>query len=161
NDAPVVDLNGPDAGTGNTVTFLEQVSHTGGDVLLAPSGTVADVDDTDLVSLTVTLTNHPDGTAEVLTADVTGTAITVDAYDAVPGVLMRHGPDPTATYKQVLPTLSSRNAAAPPDAASRTVTFVANDGDTDSAAATATVTVVPLNSPPVVDLDGGGAPFDT
>ena len=152
-DAPVVDLNGAAGGQGNSVTFHEQVSHTGGDVALAPAGTIADVDDTQLESLTVTLTNHPDGGSEVLTADTSGTSITADAYDATAGVLLLHGTDTRANYEQVLRTVSYGNDAAPPDPTDRTVTFVANDGDLDSVSRTSTVSVVPLNAQPVLDLD--------
>ena len=152
-DAPVVDLNGGAGGNGNSVTFHEQVSHTGGDVALAPAGTIADIDDTQLESLNVTLTNHPDGGSEVLTADTSGTSITADAYDATTGVLLLHGTDSLASYEQVLRTISYRNDAAPPDPTDRTVTFVANDGDLDSVSRTTTVSVVPLNAQPVLDLD--------
>ena len=42
------------------------------------------------------------------------------------------------------------NTDLAPDPTSRIVTFVANDGTSDSAAATTTITVVSLNTPPTV-----------
>jgi hypothetical protein len=161
NDAPVLDLNGSDPGSGNTVTFFEQVSHTGGAVPLAPNGTVVDVDDSNVESLTVTLTNRPDGTNEVLTADAGTTGLTVDAYNTTTGVLLIHGTASKADYQSVLRTVSYRNDATLPNSTTRDVTFVANDGDLDSATETAHVAVHPINVPPVVDLDGGAPPFDT
>ena len=157
-DAPVVDLNGAAPGNGNSVLFSEQATHTGGDVLLAADGTITDVDDTGLESLTVTLGNHPDGSAEVLTADTTGTSITADAYNATTGVLLLHGTDTKAHYQQVLRTIGYRNDAAPPNAATRNVSFVASDGDTDSVSRTTTVSVVPLNVPPILDLNSTAFP---
>jgi hypothetical protein len=161
NDAPVVDLNGASAGTGINQSFAEQIAHTGGATTLAPNGTVSDVDDTNLESLTVTLTNHPDGSSEFLTADTSGTSITADAYNSSTGVLLLHGTDTVANYQKVLRTVAYENDAAPPNAADRTIDFVANDGDADSNTAVATVSVVPLNAPPVLDLNSGTVGFDT
>jgi VCBS repeat-containing protein len=160
NDAPVVDLNGGGAGINNTATFNEVLIPGEGDVDLAPSGTVSDVDDTHLTSMTVTLTNRPDGMAESLDADTTGTTITETAYDPNTGVLLLTGNAPLSEYETVLRTVSYDNTAAPPDPTNRVVEFKVNDGDVDSTIATATVTVVPLNLPPFVDLNGtdeGGA----
>ena len=161
NDAPVVDLNGPAAGTGTNPSFAEQIGHTGGATTLAPNGTVSDVDDANLESLTVTLTNHPDNANEFLTADTTGTSITADAYNSTTGVLLLHGTDTKAHYQQVLRTVAYENDAAPPNPTDRTIDFVANDGDADSNTAVSTVSVVPLNAPPVLDLNSGTAGFDT
>jgi VCBS repeat-containing protein len=157
-DAPSIDLNGPAAGTGTAPTFSEQASHTGGAVTLAPNGTITDVDDTNLDSLTVTLTNHPDNSAEELLADTAGTLITAVPYDSNTGVLALHGQDTLAHYQQVLRTVAYVNSAAPPDAATRSVYAVANDGDADSNTAIASVSIVPLNAAPVVDLNGAGTP---
>ena len=41
---------------------------------VAPSADLSDVDDTNLESATITLTNHPDGASELLAVDVTGTS---------------------------------------------------------------------------------------
>src|SRR5438552_14050164 len=55
NDASVVDLNGATAGNDATVGFTEQTP-----VLIAPAGTLADVDNTTLASMTATLAARPD-----------------------------------------------------------------------------------------------------
>ena len=151
NDAPIVDLNGNSAGTGTNPTFLETLS---GDnrVVLAPNATVSDVDDANIENATVTLTNRPDGNAESLAATGT-TDVVVDAYEASTGVLYLHGSAPRSEYEQVLRTVSYGNSASPPTPTDRTITFVVNDGAADSASATSTVEVVPLNTAPVVDLD--------
>ena len=58
NDAPVVDLNAGGAGNNVTTAFTEQTP-----VLIAPVGTLSDVDSATLSSLLVTLTARPDGNA--------------------------------------------------------------------------------------------------
>ena len=58
NDAPVTDLNGATGGDDATATFTED----GGAVLIgAAAATITDVDDTNMESMTITLTNRPDG----------------------------------------------------------------------------------------------------
>jgi len=57
----------------------------------------------------------------------------------------------------VLRTVSYNDTKPLPDPADRVVTFVVNDGDLSSNTATATVTVVPINAAPVVDLDDTNA----
>ena len=72
NDVPVIDLNG--AAGGADLTF--RVFPDGSNVSVAdPGATVVDVDNTTLVSATVTLASRPDGLQEGLTAIVGGTSI--------------------------------------------------------------------------------------
>ena len=105
------------------------------------------------MSSTVTLKNRPDGdAAESLDADV-GTTDIAKSYDSSTGVLTLTGVASKADYEQVLQTVEYDNTASPPDATSRTVEFTVNDGDVDSAVATATVTVVAPPSQLAVDLD--------
>ncbi|MDQ3933344.1 MAG: Ig-like domain-containing protein [Actinomycetota bacterium] len=155
NDAPVVDLNGEaNPGINTTATFTETLIPGSGDVTLAPNADTSDVDDTNLESATITLTNRPDGLAESLSVDTTGTTIVSSGYDSGTGVLTLTGSASKQDYETVLRTVSYDNTAAPPTPTNRTVEFKVNDGDVDSTVATATVTVVPLNLPPAVDLNG-------
>ncbi|MDX6588119.1 MAG: hypothetical protein QOI31_2592 [Solirubrobacterales bacterium] len=156
NDAPIVDLNGAGAGTGNEATFNEP----GPAVDLAPATDVTDVDDTNLVSAQIKLTNKPDTDSESLSVDVTGTPINAAAYDSGTGILALTGNATLAQYQQVLRTAKYNNTQAPPNSADRLVEFKVNDGDTDSVVATATVNVVPLNEAPIVDLNGAVAGID-
>ena len=146
NDPPEVDLNGPLGGIDFDVVF-----NVGGAAVLivAADATVVDVDNADLMSMTITLTNLLDAGDEELAVDTTGTAITA-LYDAVTGVLSLTGADSVANYQQVLRTLTYENTAALPTVGARIVEVVANDGSDDSVTATATVEI---NFPPVVDLD--------
>ncbi len=152
NDAPVLDLNGNAGGTSTNPTFLETLTHDNS-VVLAPSTTITDVDDANIESATITLTNRPDSNAESLSVDTTGTNITASAYNPSDGTITLTGSDSKANYAKVLQTVSYANSTTIPNSADRSVTFVVNDGDANSNVATSTVQVVPLNTPPVVDLD--------
>jgi hypothetical protein len=155
NAAPVVDLNGGGSGVNTAASFTEDA----GAVTLAPSATVSDADDADLVSATVTLTNHPDGSAESLAADVGGTSITADPYDVGTGVLALHGTDTKAHYQTVLQSIVYGNASDTPDTTSRSVTFVVNDGQDSSAVRTAAVSVTAANDAPILDTQVATASY--
>ena len=155
-EPPVVDLNGVGAGIDVDADFIENA----GAVTLAPATLVTDPDDANIESATVTLTNQPDGGAESLTVDTTGTSITAAAYVPGTGVLALSGADSKANYQQVLRTAAYANSSDTPNAADRLVNFVASDGEASSAVATATVSVAPANDAPVVDLNGGDPGID-
>ncbi|MEA2438345.1 MAG: hypothetical protein QOF65_2901, partial [Thermoleophilaceae bacterium] len=154
NDAPVVDLNGAGSGTSSTASFEEATLTP---AQLAPSGTISDVDGSQLISLTVTLTNPQDGSSESLAANAGSTGLTVDAYNSTTHVLLIHGLGTLTDYQTVLQTVTYSDSAHPPTATpDRSITFVARDaGNADSAASTATVQVLPIDAPPVADLNGG------
>ena len=101
---------------------------------------VADADDVNLKSATVTLGNRPNGAAEVLSANTAGTSI-VAGYDAQTGVLSLSGPASKAAFQQVLRTVKYDNTAASPAAGDRVVDFVVNDGFDNSNAAASVVSV--------------------
>jgi len=148
NDLPKVDLNGSLPGTDYTVSFLEG----GAPVPIAESGaTITDVDHTQLAKLTVTLTNRPDGAAESLAADVSGTSILPIAYDPTTGILILNGPDSIDNFQTVLRRITYTNTSGIPTTAARTVTVVANDGAEDGPIATSLISVNPTNSAPVLD----------
>ncbi len=156
NDAPALDLNGPAApGIDFAATFTE------GDPPLALVDavdlTVSDIDNGNLVSATVTLANLVDAGDEVLAVNpntVSPNTAIVAAYDITTpglGVLTLTGAAAVAEYQTALRSVTYTNNSANPDTTARAVTFVVNDGAADSAVATSTVTVVSVNSPPVVD----------
>ncbi len=155
NDAPVVDLNAGGGGQDVTVAFTEQTP-----VLIAPVGTLADVDSAALASLTLTLTARPDGDAvESLSLNAaaataaSGAGLTV-GYTAATGVLSITGSASVATYQAILQGIQYNNTSDAPTTTNRSVTVVANDG-TPSAVATSTVTVTALNDAPVLAGAGG------
>ena len=156
NDAPVVDLDTGAGGTGSSATFDETDPHTGTGVLIAPDASVTDVDDTTIESLTVVLTNRPDGDGfESLSATIPGgSGITGGTYVPATGTLSFTGSASKASYAALIASIRYDNTTNPPDPADRSITVTANDGDASSATATATVQVVPINVPPANTVPG-------
>ena len=153
NDAPKADLDTGTGGIDSTATFLETSPHTGTGVLIAPNGAVTDIDDTNIESMTVVLTNRPDGDAfETLSATlpsgITGTYVPATGTFAFTGTATK------AAYTTLLTSIRYDNTKAVPNTAPRIITVVVNDGDVSSLQATATVTVVDLNAPPVNTVPG-------
>ena len=150
--APVVDLNA--GGTGNNVTtaFTEQTS-----VLIAPVGTLSDVDSANLNLLTVTLTARPDGNAvESLSLNAaaatvaSGAGLTV-SYTASTGVLSITGTASTATYQTILQGILYNDTSDQPTTSNRSITVVARDStNASSTSQTATITVTPVNDAPTI-----------
>lgn len=141
--APVLDLDAVAAGTGSTATYI---TGSGPVNVTALDAALTDADSTLLGSLNVFLVSSPDGAAERLDADVSGTNIT-KAFAG--GVLSLNGIATVAEYQAVLRTVTYDNLAATPDLTTRIVNFVANDaiggfpstigGDSNTAVAIITV----------------------
>ena len=161
NDAPVVDLNAGGAGQNVTTAFTEQTP-----VLIAPVGTLSDVDSANLTALTVTLTARPDGNAveslslnAAATTAASGAGLTV-TYTPATGVLSITGAATKAVYQSVLQGILYNDTSDTPTTSNRSITVVANDGAVKSATQTVTLTVTAVNDAPVVDLNAGGAGQD-
>ena len=164
NDAPVTDLNGGTAGDDATATFTED----GGAIVIGTAAaTITDINSTNLTSMTVTLTNRPDGDGleslllnAAATTAAAGAGLTV-GYTAATGVLLITGSATLATYQTILRGVQYNNTDQAPTAGARTINVVVNDGTTPSLVNTSTVTVNALNDAPVTDLNGGAGGDDT
>ncbi|MBA2115440.1 putative Ig domain-containing protein [Bremerella alba] len=144
NDAPTVDLNGAPAGIDFAATFTEGDGATS----IVDAGVVVDdVDSENLESATITLTNLIDTDDEFLAVDISGTSI-IQLYDASTGILTLSGIETLANYQLVLSTLVYNNTSVDPDETDRNVEVIVNDGTTDSATATITITVQSVNEAP-------------
>lgn len=146
--SPVLDLNGPAAGINFSTTFTE-----GGEAVAIVNSselTLTDEDSINLASATITLTNRPDGVAEVLAANTAGTNINA-SYDNATGILSLTGFDTVGSYQQVLRTLTYNNTSLSPSTAARSITFVVNDGISNSTVATTTLAV--NASPAGINID--------
>ena len=152
-DAPVIDLNSGTAGIDNVVTFTEDA----GAINIAAAGTVSDADDTNLQSMTITLTNRPDGSAETLSlstaAATAAVGLTVGAYNSTTGQLTISGSATLATYQTILQGILYNNTDQDPDPANRLVTATVSDGTAASTLATTTITVTPVNDAPTAGDD--------
>ncbi|MBE9160631.1 putative Ig domain-containing protein [Nodosilinea sp. LEGE 06152] len=150
NVPPVLDLNGSTAGADFATTFTED---RGAIATVSSSLTLIDTDNTTVTSATITITNLVDGAAESLSVPNTFGYMTA-AYDAATGTLHLTGPATLIQYQQVLRTVRYNNTSQNPDPTPRIITLVVNDGTAPSALVTSTVTIVPVNDAPVLDLNG-------
>lgn len=71
-------------------------------------------------------------------------------WDAKTGTLTLAGTDTVANYQAALRTVKYQNTSNTPSAAERTVTFQVSDGKTTSNELTRSITVAPVNDPPVL-----------
>ena len=159
NDAPLLDLNGAAPGTNFTTTFTED----GGAVAIVSSSlSLIDLDSPTVNGASVRITNLQNIGAEILTADATGTNIEL-TYDANAGVLGLRNFDTVANYEKVLRSIQYSNTSQNPTFGDRTIQFNVNDSMANSNQAFATVTVIPINDAPVIDLNGNdtGTGFST
>ncbi|MFK7889574.1 MAG: DUF4347 domain-containing protein, partial [Granulosicoccus sp.] len=147
NDAPVLDLDA-DNSSSPGVDFATTWTENSGPVAVADiDATLIDPDSNMLASLSVTLSNVPDGSDEVLTADTTGTSI-VASYNSLTGVLLLNGSHSLEDYEQVLTTITYDNTSEVPDGTARVITFVADDGAIVSPLASTTISITALNDAP-------------
>jgi hypothetical protein len=137
NDAPVVTA-------GHTLNYTENQAATAID----PAIIASDVDSPNLASATVQITgnyiNGEDVLAFANTATITG------SFDAATGTLTLTGSDSVANYQAALRAVTYVNTSDNPSGAARTVTIITNDGALNSAPATDTINVTPVNDAPVV-----------
>ncbi len=134
----------PSVTAGNTIAYTENDAAT----TISPALTLTDTDNANLVSATVQVTgnyvNGQDILSFVDTATITG------SFNAATGLLTLTGTDTVANYQAALQSVKYFNNSDNPSGASRTVTFTANDGTLDSAPATTTINVTPVDDAPVV-----------
>ncbi|MBW1879316.1 MAG: hypothetical protein JRJ84_13215, partial [Deltaproteobacteria bacterium] len=149
NDVPVVDLDIGSGGSDFATGFLEgQLPER------LYYGAISDLDDTQLVGVTVVITDVQDVGDEVLAADTGNTPISSD-WDASSATLTLTGSADLVDYQSVLGSLTYAHPSEDPTEGDRHVTVTVDDGQ-DTATATATVTVAAVNDEPVADLNGSG-----
>lgn len=156
NDAPTIDLDADDSAASGR-NYATTWTEGGGPVMMADVDVVvADVDNSNLISTTVSLGSLFDGTNELLSADTSGTNITA-SYNSSNGILTLSGVDTVANYEQVLGTVTYDNLSQKPTAFARIVTFAIYDGANYSQSAFTTVTINVVNDAPVASAIEGSA----
>jgi large repetitive protein len=138
NDAPILDLdlnNSTTTGSDYVTSYaLEKTAVSIGDIDVG----VSDIDDTNIESATITLTNAQTG--DLLFASDLPTGITVSAYNSSTGVITLTGSATKADYEKAIEAIRFYNSTGS-DTTTRIITVVVNDGTTDSNTATTTITV--------------------
>jgi hypothetical protein len=157
-NAPVIDLNIADGTSNDHVTSWTE---DGGAVLVAAGdSTLIDADE-NLTSLTVTIANLLDGTAESLSANAGATGLSIN-YDSATGVLTISGAGTAAQYEQVLRTVTYNNTSQNPSTPSRIITFTATDALSNGNTAITTLAMTAVNDAPVNTVPGAQiTPQDT
>ncbi len=157
NDPPVLSATG-------TPTYTQDRP----EVVVAPTVTISDVDDTFIESATVTISNI-DRVNDLLTltpaaqAAATLAGITVTAYNPATGELTLSGSASPADYEAVLAGIQfSSSSGTPTD---RVISYVVNDGTDSSIVATVTVdytadTMAP-NAPVITSIIDDTGPSNT
>ena len=133
-----LDANNSSGATGND--FTKTIIPTGAGVaatsIVDTDVTITDVDDTNIESATIILTNAKAGDA--LTVGALPAGITANVVGNTVGLT---GTATLADYQTALQAISFSNSLATVDGTDRTITFTVNDGETNSAIATTTLDV--------------------
>ena len=150
---PTVDLDETGDGTGYTVTFLAG----GAAVDIADDDvSIADANNTHLVSAVVTLTNPLNGEEEwlSLSGDLPD-SLSVTDYDPATGTLVIGGSGTLAEYQAAIALIQYNNTADYPDGEDRVITVEVDDGYNTSDAEVSTIEIDPGNETKVT-ADAGG-----
>ncbi|TAL19632.1 MAG: DUF4347 domain-containing protein, partial [Aquabacterium sp.] len=150
---PTLDLDASAAGTGYSGAYTENV---GAAVVDTADATITAGSSSTFSSMTVTLTNKPDGVLESLSAVTTSTPIAA-SYDSGTGVLTLSGSATAAQYQQVLRTVTYNNNSDNPNTTARTINVVVTDSYGQTATATSTLSVTRVNDAPAITSNGGGS----
>ena len=163
--APFIDLDGDDSSGGTNGGFNGSFTEDGGVVATADTDNTIS-DDGTFKSLTVTLTNRPDGASESLSstygtgAQVVNTeAVTIAAYNNGTGVLVVSIDDASTdatTLQMLIASIRYNNTSDVPDTTNRSITLSATDNaDNAGPNATSTLSVTATNDQPAfTGLDG-------
>ncbi len=143
NDAPVVTNSGGD------------ISYTEGDVAVAiDTGlTISDVDDTDLEGATISISSgYVNGEDTLVFTDQLGI---IGSWNSVTGILNLSGTSSVSNYQTALTSISYNNSSEDPVTNTRTISFMVNDGDTNSNIVTRDITITAVNDVPVMSVNTG------
>ena len=149
---PVIDASGP-AAAGRDFAGAFNAGESATVPAADPALTVTDFGSTSVAGGTIVLADRPDGSAESVAVDTTGTGVTASAYDPATGTITLSGTAPLAGYQALLRTLRYANAAATPTLGERTISLTLSDGATDGPTATS---VIDVNDPEVATLSASG-----
>ncbi len=139
NDAPVL------AGIEGT-----SLSYTEGDGLVQITNTitVSDVDNTNLVSASISISaNYQDDQDVLAFTNANGIS---GSWNSITGVMTLSGSASLNNYRTALRSVRYNNTSSNPNTATRTVTFRVNDGTDNSNTQNRTITIAALNNAPVL-----------
>jgi hypothetical protein len=139
NDTPV--LSGIEA---TPLTYTENAAAT----IITSTLTVADADDVNVESATVSISANYQSGQDVLS--FTNANGITGIWTAATGALNLTGSSTLANYQSALQSITYQNTSDNPSTLQRTVSFTVNDGNVSSATLTRNLTVAPGNDAPVL-----------
>jgi len=150
--------------SGGSAAFVAGNNTASTPVVIDGALTVSDLDNTTLASATVSITGNFHSGEDVLgfTNNPATMGNIAGSYNSSTGVLTLTSSGATATLAQwqaALRAVTFTDTAVTPNNATRTISFVINDGTVNSSAATRTVTVADTDQTPIVTTSGGSAAF--
>ncbi|WP_194792938.1 cadherin domain-containing protein [Caenimonas koreensis] len=156
NDAPTLDLDANNSTASGANYQSLYIPGGGAASIVDTDSAVGDVDDTNIESATITLTNAKPSDLIAASAALPG-GIVASAFTVAAGVgtLTLTGSATLAQYESALELLQFSNSlGAGADTTTRTINITVNDGNVDSNTAVSTIT---LNQPPTVPVDTNAA----
>ena len=152
NDSPTLDLNGPNPGSDHLVTYVEGTPP----VAIANNNvTLSDIDYHHAGSMTVTITNRPDTTQEILEVIGSLPVGIIASFNDSTGVMELSGAASMDDYEKAIQQIGYRNASKNPNLTQRTLMIVFDDGDGGESTSSAVtwVNIIPVNDPPDTHID--------
>ncbi|MGB2033086.1 MAG: hypothetical protein ACPHUJ_04285, partial [Pseudomonadales bacterium] len=158
-DANVATISNFAISSGNSAPAVTDagatLAYTEGDSATVIDGTltITDVDDTNMEGATITISSGYQSSEDVL-AFTNANGIT-GSWDSGNGVLTLSGSASKANYETAFESITYQNTNTDdPNNANRTITWVVNDGESNSSGVTSTITVADVNDAPVVSDAG-------
>lgn len=148
NDPPILDLDTGSTGTGYSTSYTENGT---GVAITGTAALIADVDDANMSSLTVVISNGQAGDVLALSTTVPGISA---SYNAATFTLTLTGSATKADYQTALQAIRYSSTSENPSTIARTINVVTNDGAANSNTAVATVNVIAVNDAPVNTVPG-------
>jgi len=148
NDAPALDLDANNSSGATGDNYQTTFTEGGGGVAIADTDVaITDVDDANIESATITITDVE--TDDLLIVGTLPTGITAGSYDSVAGTITLSGSASLADYQQAIRAIQFDNVGDS-TGTSRTIEVTINDGDANSNTAVSTVNI---NTLPTVSID--------
>ncbi|MEH2062558.1 MAG: cadherin-like domain-containing protein, partial [Nostoc sp.] len=150
NDAPVLV-----AAASDSLAYTENAAA----ILISPAGLgITDVDNTNISSATISITaNYQKGQDILSVLGTLPTEITAGAFNATTGTITLTGSASFANYTTALAQIAYSNTSEDPNIKDRTISFMVNDGKTNSKAVTRTINVRAVNDAPVLSAAASGS----
>ncbi|KAI6650765.1 protocadherin Fat 4-like [Oopsacas minuta] len=153
NNRPIIDLNGNLPGLNFEISFIED-THTS-ILAVSPNLMIIDIDSPTLSWAQVVLKN-PLAPVEYLSVSTENSQL-ISTYDNATYVLTISPYSLSQTsiseFVTVLRTVTYNNPSEEPTPISRTICFTVSDGQLESSASNTSITIIPVNDIPSIDLD--------